>query len=159
MTTPQATTEAIEKLFTNWANASFRKCIDLIDERGFYQHVLDKLDANADMSSDLPELQNVSGKVAKTTLKRLMQQAAEGVDAAWELPTNLGKLFRTTIRSHQDDISLLPCFDVEYKAETAKGVVKIAVKTWRRKVTVTVEGKSEALDFLHGQVAIAGMRT
>jgi hypothetical protein len=158
MTTPQATTEALEKLFTNWANASFRKCIDLIDEKDFYQHVLDKLDAKADMSSDLPELQNVSDRVAKTTVKKLLQQATEDVDAAWELPTNVSKLFRTTIRLHQDEISLLPCFDVEYKAETAKGVVKIAVKTWRRNVTVTVEGKSEALDLLHGQVVMAGMR-
>ena len=55
-------------------------------------------------------------------------------------------------------MSLLPCFDVEYKAETAKGVVKIAVNTWRRNVTVTVDGKVAALDLLHGQVVMAGMR-
>jgi hypothetical protein len=158
MTTPQATTAALEKLFTNWANASFEKSIECFNELGFYQHVTAKLDAGADMSQDLPELKSVKSNVAKATVKKLAKQAAEGVDAAWALPSSVAKLFRTTIRSDNDDQSLLPCFDVEYKAETAKGVVKIAVKTWRRNVTVAVDGQTAALDLLHGQVVIAGMR-
>ncbi|MFO0108282.1 MAG: hypothetical protein ACK52H_13600 [Burkholderiales bacterium] len=158
MTTPQATTAALEKLFTNWANASFEKSIECFNEHGFYQHVMAKLDAGADLSQDLPELKNVKNNVAKATVKKLAKQAAEGVDAAWALPSSVAKLFRTTIRSSNNDQSLLPCFDAEYKAETAKGVVKIAVKTWRRNVTVAVDGQTAALDLMHGQVVIAGMR-
>ncbi len=158
MTTPQATTAALEKLFNNWANASFEKSIECFNEHGFYQHVMAKLDAGADLSQDLPELKNVKNNIAKATVKKLAKQAVEGVDAAWALPSSVAKLFRTTIRSSNNDQSLLPCFDVEYKAETAKGVVKIAVKTWRRNVTVTVDGQTAALDLLHGQVVIAGMR-
>jgi hypothetical protein len=158
MTTPQATTAALEKLFTNWANASFEKSIECFNEHGFYQHVMAKLDAGADLSQDLPELKNVKNNIAKATVKKLAKQAVEGVDAAWALPSSVAKLFRTTIRSNNNDQSLLPCFDVEYKAETAKGAVRIAVKTWRRNVTVTVDGQTAALDLLHGQVVIAGMR-
>lgn len=158
MTTPQATTEALEKLFTNWANASFEKSIECFNEHGFYQHVMAKLDAGADLSQDLPELKNVKNNIAKATVKKLAKQAADGVDVAWALPSSVAKLFRTTIRSSNDDQSLLPCFDVEYRAETAKGVVKIAVNTWRRNITTAVDGEAAALDLLHGQVVIAGMR-
>jgi hypothetical protein len=158
LNTPQATTTALEKLFVNWANASFKQSIDCVNARGFYQHVLAKLDAEADMSNDLPELKTVKPKVARATTKRLMKKAAEDVEAAWDLKPAVAKLFRTTIRSHSDEISLLPCFDVEYKAETPQGTVKIAVKTWRRNVAVTVDGNADACDQLHGLIVIAGMR-
>lgn len=162
MTTPQATTsqshEELLALFKNWAAASFGKSVDAVNEEGFYHHVLAKMEAKADLTPDLPELKLMKLSAAKAVVKLLTKQAKESVDKAWELPTNIGRLFHTTIRSRIDEMSLLPCFDVEYKAETAKGVVKIAVKTWRRNVTVTVGGKDAALDLLHGQFVIAGMR-
>jgi hypothetical protein len=162
MTTPQATTsqsqDELLALFKYWAGASFRKSIDAVNEEGFYQHVLAKMNAKADLTADLPELKTMKPSAAKAVVKRLSKQAKESVDTAWELSSNVGKLFRTTIRSHQDDLSLLPCFDVEYKADTAQGVVKIAVKTWRRNVDVTISGKVSACDLLHGQVVMAGMR-
>jgi beta-galactosidase/beta-glucuronidase len=91
-------------------------------------------------------------------MKRMVADAEKATFTAWELSTNVGKLFHTTIRSHSDEMSLLPCFDVEYKAKTEMGIVTISVTTQRRNVTVTVDGKAEALDFLHGQVVMAGMR-
>ena len=88
----------------------------------------------------------------------MVAEADKATSSAWELSTNVAKLFHTTIRSHSDEMSLLPCFDVEYKAENAKGTVHITVKAWRRNVTVTVDGKTAALDLLHGQFVMAGMR-
>lgn len=162
MTIPQATTsqshEELLALFKNWAAASFGKSADAVNEEGFYQHVLAKMEARADLTADLPELQKMKPSEAKAVVKRLSKQAKESVDGAWELSSNVSKLFRTTIRSHHDDLSLLPCFDVEYKADTAQGVVKIAVKTWRRNVDVTISGTAAACHLLHGQVVMAGMR-
>ena len=162
MTTPQATTsqshEELLALFKNWAAASFGKSVDAVNEEGFYHHVLAKMEAKADLTPDLPELKLMKPSAAKAVVKRLTKQAKESVDKAWELSSNVGKLFHTTIRSRSEEMSLLPCFDVEYKAETAKGVVKIAVKTWRRNISVAVEGKENALDLLRGQIVMAEIR-
>lgn len=162
MTTPQATTsqsqDELLTLFKNWAAASFDKSVDAVNEEGFYQHVLAKMEAKADLTADLPELKAMKPSTAKAVVKRLSKQAKESVETAWELSSNVGKLFRTTIRSHHDDLSLLPCFDVEYRADTTQGPVKIAIKTWRRNVDVTISGKASACDLLHGQVVMAGMR-
>lgn len=162
MTTPQATTtqshDELLAVFKNLAVASFGKSVDAVNEEGFYQHVLAKMQAETDLSAELPELKKMKASAAKAVVKRLSKQAKESVETAWELSSNVSKLFRTTIRSHQDDLSLLPCFDVEYKAETLKGDVTIAVETWRRNVTVTIDGKDAALDLLHGQLVLAGMR-
>lgn len=162
MTSPQATTsqshDELLALFKNWAAASFGKSVDAVNEEGFYQHVLAKMEAKVDLTADLPELKAMKPSAAKAVVKRLSKQAKESVETAWELSSNVGKLFRTTIRSHQDDLSLLPCFDVEYSADTEQGVVKIAVKTWRRNVDVTISGAISACDLLHGQVVMAGMR-
>ena len=46
----------------------------------------------------------------------------------------------------------------EYKADTALGAVAVSVKTCRRNVTVTIVGADAAVDLLHGQVVMAGMR-
>ena len=163
MNTPQAMTslsqshDELLRLFTNWANASFEKSIDCVNERDFYLHVQKKLDAKVDLTDDLPELKTLKASDAKAVVKRMMKQAAGAVEAEWELKPSVAKLFRTTIRSRQNATSLLPCFDVEYKATTKQGDVTVAVKTWRRNVSVTVDGKIAALDLLHGQVVMAGM--
>jgi hypothetical protein len=164
MPAPQATTsisqshDALHKLFVNWANTSFEKSIVILNEQSFYTQVQTKLDGKVNLTDDLPELKTLKPSVARATIKRLIKEASDSVDDTWQLKPTVAKLFRTTIRSSRDDLSLLPCFDVEYKAETAMGVVTVNAKTWRRNVTVTIDGKSEALDFLHGQVVIAGMR-
>lgn len=163
MTTSTATTkvdtgEALRLHFENNAIAALGKVITLLQERDLYAHALNKLELGEDLSADLPEIKDVKPAVAKKVMQRMVADADKAVSSAWELPSNVGKLFHTTVRSHRDEMSLLPCFDVEYKAETAKGAVQIAIKTWRRNVTVTVDGKDAALDFLHGQFVMAGMR-
>jgi hypothetical protein len=163
MTTSTATTkvdtgEALRLHFENNAITALGKVITLLQERDLYAHALKKLEKGVDLSADLPEIKVVQPAVAKKVMQRMVADAEKATFVVWELSSNVGKLFHTTIRSHSDEMSLLPCFDVEYKAETAKGVVKIAVKTWRRNVAVTVDGKSAATDLLYGQVVTAGMR-
>lgn len=163
MTTSTATTkvntsEALRLHFEKNAIAALGKVIALLQERDLYEHALKKLEQGVDLSSDLPELKAVKPAVAKKVMQRMVADADKATSSAWELSSNVAMLFHTTIRSNKDEMSLLPCFDVEYKAETTKGIVKIAVKTWRRNVTLTVEGKTAALNLLHGQFVMAGMR-
>lgn len=164
MTTPQATTyvsesqKALIKLFENWARESFEKSMNSANEVNFYQSVKKKLEAKIDMTDDLPALKKVKTSAAKAVVKDLAKQAKASVDAAWVLPSNIDKLFRTTIRSQNDESSLMTCFDVEYKAETERGYVKIAIKTWRLNLSVTVDGAAEALDLLQGQLVMTGLQ-
>lgn len=163
MTTPQATTststlhDGLSALFINWANNSFDKSIDSWNEQAFYQHVMTKLEANVDLRVDLPELENLKPHAAKSIVKRMKKAADVSVDAAWELKPAVAKLFRTTIRSSYDEQSLLPCFDVEYKALTDSGTVSVEVKTWRRNVKVVLIGHKAAIDSLYGQIVTASL--
>ena len=163
MTNSTATTEfdvreALRQHFHNNAIAALDQVIVLLQQRDFYEHVLKKLEQRVDLSDDLPELKTVKPAVAKKVIQRLFAGADKAVASTWELSSNVSKLFDTTIKKRCDDMSLLPCFDVEYKAETAKGVVKIAIKTWRRNVTLTVAGNAAALDLLYAQYVLAGMQ-
>lgn len=147
------------KLFQSWADASFVKSIDSWNEQAFYQHVLKKLDAKVDLTSDLPELKNLKPKAAKVVVQRLMKQAGEVIESAWELKPAVAKFFRTSIRVHMnDEASLLPCFDIEYKAQTDCGFVIISVKTQRRDVEISIDGEEAALNLLQEQIVMAGMR-
>lgn len=163
MTTSTATTkvdtgEALRLHFEKNAITALGKMIALLQERDLYVHALTKLEQGLDLSADLPELKHVTPAVAKKVMERMIGEADKAVPCVWELSSNVAQLFRTTFRSHTDAMSLLPCIDVEHHAETANGIVKIAVKTWRKNVTVTVDGKTAALDLLHGQFVMAGMR-
>jgi hypothetical protein len=163
MTTSTATTkvdtgEALRLHFENNAVTALDKVISLLQERDLYAHALNKLEQGADLSADLPEIKDVMPAVAKKVMQRMVADSDKAVLSAWELPSNVGKLFHTTIRSGSDEQSLLPCFDVEYKADSTKGAVKITVKTWRRNVTATVDGNAAAVDQLHGKIVIAAMQ-
>lgn len=163
MTTSTATTkvdtgEALRQFFESNAITALGRVIAMLQERDLYAYALNKLEQGEDLSADLPELKDIKPTVAKKVMQRMVADAEKAASSAWDLSSNVAKLFHTTVRSHGNEMSLMPCFDVEYKADTAKGVVKIAVNTWRRNVTVTVDGKDAALDLLHGQVVMAGMR-
>lgn len=152
------TGDALRLHFENNAVTALGKVIEILQERDLYTHALKKLEQGMDLSADLPEIKGVKPAVAKKVMQRMIAEAEKATITTWELSASVGKLFRTTAQSHFDEQSLLPCFDVEYRADTAQGPVKIAVKTWRRNVDVTISGKAPACDFLHGQVVMAGMR-
>ena len=88
-------------------------------------------------------------------LKQLIAESEKAATLVWESPL---KLFSTSVRSSIDESSLLPCFDVLYTAKVSGDAVKIALKTWRRNLTVSVEGKEAACETVHGQLVLAGIR-
>jgi hypothetical protein len=154
----QSTGEVLRKHFENNAVAALGKVVVLLQDSSLYAHALKKLEQGVDLSADLPKIKDVKPAIAKKVMKRLVADAEKATFTFWELSSNVGKIFRTTIRLQCDEQSLVTCFDVNCKSYTAKGAVVIAVKTWRRNVNVTVDGRVAALDLLHGQFVIAGMR-
>lgn len=160
MTTSTATTEfnareALRQHFEKNGLANFEKTIKSLQELDFYKHVLEKLEQGVDLSDELPELRKLKMPVAKKVVKQLIRDTEKAATSVWE---STHKLFRTSVRSGIDESSLLPSFDVVYTANGASGSVKIALKTWRRNLSVSVEGKEAACDSVHGQMVLSGMR-
>jgi len=161
MTTPTATTEfdareALRQHFEKNGLANFEKTIKSLQELDFYKHVLAKLDQGVDLSDELPELRNLNIQSAKKIVKQLIADVEKAATLVWENPF---KLFSTSVRYSIDKSSLLPCFDVLYTAKVSNESVKIALKTWRRNLTVTVDGKEAACETVHGQLVMAGIRS
>ena len=160
MTTSTATTEfdareALRQHFEKNGLANFEKTIKLLQELDFYKHVLAKLEQGVDLSNELPEMRNLKIQSTKKIVKQLIAESEKAATLVWESPL---KLFSTSVRSSIDESSLLPCFDVLYTAKVSGGAVKIALKTWRRNLAVSVEGKEAACETVHGQLVLAGMR-
>ena len=160
MTTSTATTEfnareALRQHFEKNALTSFDNCIELLRQRDFYLHALRKIEQGVDLTSELPELRQMKMSVAKKVVKQLIRETEKAAALVWESPL---KIFTTSIRSSSDEFSLLPSFDAIYTTKSNSGVVKIALKTWRRNLTVSVEGSESACLSVHGQIVMAGMR-
>jgi hypothetical protein len=160
MTTSTATTEfdareALRQHFEKNALTAFDSCIELLKQRDFYLHALSKIEQGADLSGELPELRQLKISVVKKVVKQLIRDAEKAAALIWESPL---KLFTTSARSSIDEFSLLPSFDVLYTVKSNSGVVKITVKTWRRNLTVAVEGNESACYSVYGQLVMAGMR-
>ena len=160
MTTSTATTEfdareALRQHFEKNGLANFEKTIKSLQELDFYKHVLAKLEQGVDLSDELPELRKLKIQSAKKIVKQLIAESEKAVTIVWVSPF---KLFKTSMRYSIDESSLLPSFDVFYTAKVSSGAVKIALKTWRRNLTVSVEGKEAACETVHGQLVLASMR-
>ena len=160
MTTSTATTdfdarEALRQHFEKNALANFEKSIKLMQDQDFYKHILAKLEQGVDLSGELPELRHLKMPAAKKVVKQLIADAEKAAASVWKSPL---KMFSTSVRSSIDESSLLPCFDVIYTAKGSSGAVKIELKTCRRNLSVSVEGKEAACESVHGQLVLAGVR-
>lgn len=160
MTTSIATTEfdareALRQHFEKNGLANFEKSIKSMQEQDFYKHILAKLDQGVDLSGELPELRQLKMPAAKKVVKQLIADAEKAAASVWESPL---KMFSTSVRSSINESSLLPSFDVLYTAKVSGAVVKIALKTWRRNLSTSVEGKEAACESVHAQLVMAGMR-
>ena len=160
MTTSTATTEfnareALRQHFEKNGLANFEKTIKSLQQLDFYKHVLAKLEQGVDLSDELPELRKLKIQSAKKIVKQLIAESEKAATIVWESPF---KLFSTSVRSSIDESSLLPSFEVLYTAKVSGGAVRIALSTWRRNLTVSVEGKEAACETVHGQLILASMR-
>ena len=160
MTTSTATTEfnareALRQHFEKNGLANFEKTIKSLQQLDFYKHVLAKLEQGVDLSDELPELRKLKIQSAKKIVKQLVTESEKAATIVWESPF---KLFSTSVRSSIDESSLLPSFEVLYTAKVSGGAVRIALSTWRRNLTVSVEGKEAACETVHGQLILASMR-
>lgn len=159
MTTSTATTEfnareALRQHFEKNAITAFNNCIELLRQRDFYLHALSKIEQGADLTTELQELKLVSKSTAKKICKLLAKDAEKSAMSVWDLNLNLSKLFKTTKQSIMDEYSLLPLFHIEYHSDAKYGAVRLNVKTFRRNLTIDVEGVEKDCDKIHSQIIL-----
>jgi hypothetical protein len=159
MTISTATTEfdareALRQHFEKNALTAFESCIEFLKQRDFYLHALHKLEQGDDLTTELQELKLVSKSTAKKICKQLAKDAEKSAMSVWDLNLNLSKLFKTTKQSIRDEYSLLPLFHIEYRADAKYGAVRLNVKTFRRNLTIDVEGVEKDCDKIHSQIIL-----
>jgi len=164
MLTPLPTAEKsrhhqeLETLFENWAQTSFADSIKFIREVEHYQRVLERIQAGEDLSDELVVLNQHTQQSAMAVIEKLIANSLVAIEQAWALKPNVARLFNLSIRQRTHELSTPPCFDVQYQEQTAKGTVTVLVATWRRNITVTVEGSDEAAAAAAQQLVLLGMR-
>jgi hypothetical protein len=150
--------QELEALFKNWAQQSFIDSMAFMREVEHYQQVLQRIQAGEDLSDELVALTYQTKQSAVTVINSLIAQSTAGIEQAWSLKPNVVRLFTVSVRQRMYDLSAAPCFDVQYQAKTAEGFVTVHVTTWRRNITVTVEGAADAVDQLQGQLVMTGLQ-
>jgi hypothetical protein len=163
MTTSTATTEidareALRQHFEKNALTAFDNCIELLKQRDFYLHALRKIEQDADLTVELPELKFVKKSTALKTCRQLAKAAETAAMNAWDLNPSLSKIFKASKKLINDDFSLLPVFDISYCTHEKYGSVKLSVKTMRRNLMVTLKGKELNCEKLHAQVVMQSLK-
>jgi hypothetical protein len=158
MTTPIATTESPKHQlvidFESMAQRSFELCMEALGKVDFYAGLLRRLEAGQSIADELPVIATMSPEVVMQTIQRLKKQAEMAASEAWELPNELKGSFVTTVRSMLSEGELIPQYDVEYVANSDRGLVRVLASNWRRKITVDVQGNVDALDAAYGRMVL-----
>jgi hypothetical protein len=121
-------------------------------------HALSKIEQGADLTVDLPELKLVKKSAAMKICRQLAKAAENAAMTAWDLNPSLSKIFKTSKKLINDELSLMPVFQVTYLADTRYGAVKLNLKTMRRNLTLEVVGSSLNCEKLYEQVVMQSLK-
>ena len=165
MPNPDLTTEfpdfdakaELTKFFWERSVNALDESINHLRDCDFFESVHKKLSAGAELTDDLPELKGMEAE-APAIIKKLHDDAMTAAANCWELKAGAAKVFSTTIRTHDSEDSNIPCFDIEYSANTDDGTSKVQVTTWRRNVEINVTGNDKAAEAASKKLVMAGLR-
>jgi hypothetical protein len=148
----------LTKFFWGRAVNALNESIEHLRDRDYYDEARLKLKSGIDLSDDLPIIKKLTDLQVLTALEALHAESIANIQNAWTLKSGAGKVFNTTIRTHDSEESNIPCFDVEYSAQTDAGTTKVHVKTWRRNIEIDVIGNATATKAASQKLMMAGLK-
>jgi hypothetical protein len=149
----------LTKFFWDRSINALEQSIQHLCDRDFYTAVQDKLKAGADLSEELPEIKRLSSNQILSVLESLEAESIASIESAWTLKAGASQAFSTSFRSSKVADSNIPCFDIEYSANTDDGIAKVHVTTWRRNVDINITGTDKAAEAASKKLLMAGLRT
>lgn len=158
MSHPAPTTESsavqdeVQQYFERFASNAFDRCWSAHCKANFYTKLLADLKQGRVFSEELSEAEGLPISVQRSVIQKLLKQAATTAESAWELPSEVGREFRTTIRSGLPRGESIPQYDIEYCYRKNSENAKIQIQTWRRSISVVLLGDQESLDHLHSSL-------
>lgn len=148
----------LTEFFWDRAVNALNESIEHLRDRDYYDAARKKLELGIDLSDDLPEIKKLTDHLVLSELEELHAESIASIQNSWSLKGKAGKVFSPTIRIHEVEDSNIPCFDVEYSAQTDAGTTKVHVKTWRRNIEINVTGNEKAAKAASQGLMMAGLR-
>lgn len=148
----------LTEFFWDRAVNALNESIEHLRDRDYYDTARKKLGSGIDLSDDLPEIKKLTDHLVLSELEELHAESIASIQNSWSLKGKAGKVFSPTIRIHEVEDSNIPCFDVEYSAQTDAGTTKVHVKTWRRNIEINVTGNEKAAKAATQELMMAGLR-
>lgn len=149
----------LQQFFERFASNAFDSCCEAHRKADFYRKLLADLQQGRVLSEELPEAEGLPISIQRAAIQKLLKQAIMASESTWELIPEVDKEFRTTIRMHLAADETVPQYDIEYQAKDTKDPVKVAIKTWRRNITVELIGTPTSLAIMHSRITLAGLRS
>lgn len=155
-------TEFIQTFFERKARQALNQSLDRASDLSYFKQVKNRIEADEDLSKELPQLKKLAKKDAVGSLNTLIKRCDTDLDAYWHLAKAAKS--KVTVKHESYKGELAPQFRVAYEFKTALGAVIINVKTQGNYILVSADTKDVkkghtevALMDIEKQLSLAGL--
>lgn len=154
-------TPFIQTFFERKANAALKLSLERACDLSHFKQVKTRLEANEDLSKELPQLKKLSKKDALAAVKTLIKRCDSDLAGYWALPKAAKAKLSVTHKSYKGE--LVARFTASYQFATKLGQVTIKVTTQGRYVFASLDARDVkkanielALRDIEKQLSLAG---
>lgn len=154
-------TPFIQTFFERKANAALKQSLERACDLSHFKQVKTRLEAEEDLSKELPQLKKLSKKDALAAVKTLIKRCDSDLAGYWALPKAAKAKLSVTHKSYKGE--LVPRFTANYQFATKLGQVTIKVTTQGRYVFASLDARDVkkanielALRDIEKQLSLAG---
>lgn len=122
--------------FERYAQAALDKVKHCLLAKGYYERVMLRLENKEDLSGELPIIKKLGTKKTTQVVQKALKDYQHEQNAAWELPTGLEGLAKSTITLAINAQEHLPRYEVLHQFSTEAGTVKVNITTAGENVKV-----------------------
>ena len=155
-------TPFIQTFFERKARQALNQSLDRASDLSYFKQVKRRIEADEDLSKELPQLKKLAKKDAVGSLNTLIKRCDTDLANYW----NLAKAAKSkvTVKHEKFVTELVPRFKAAYEFKTAFGEVTVSVKTQGNYILVSADTKDVkkghtevALMDVEKQLSLAGL--